>query len=124
MPELLKRIALVLAFSVTAFAQQPPALKIGVSTPFKFVAYGDMRFADPGDHNAGDEARREALIDKIADERPAFVVISGDLVVSGDEKNWKFWDRATQVWREQKIPVVPTLGNHDVRGSLDTYFQR
>src|SRR3954449_9654931 len=103
MPLLLRRTLLALVFTAAAFAQQPPALNIGVSTPFKFVAYGDMRFADPSDHNAGDEARREALINKIADERPAFVVISGDLVVSGDEKNWRFWDRATQVWREQKI---------------------
>jgi acid phosphatase type 7 len=125
MSDHLKRLLpIFILLASAAFAQQPPALNIEVSTPFNFVAYGDMRFADPGDHNAGDEGRREALINKIADEKPAFVVISGDLVVSGDEKNWRFWDRATQVWREQKIPVLPTLGNHDVRGSLDTYFQR
>src|SRR3954471_18013611 len=98
MPSLLWRTLFALVFTAATFAQQPPALKIEVSTPFKFVAYGDMRFAEPSDHNAGDEARRKVLINKIADERPAFVVISGDLVVSGDEKNWKFWDRATQVW--------------------------
>lgn len=123
----LKRLLLIFVLSAgAAFAQQPPELNIGVSTPFKFVAYGDMRFADPGDHNAGDEARREALINKIADENPAFVVISGDLVVSGDEKNWNFWDKHTQIWREQKIPVLPTFGNHDVRGerASDNYFQR
>ena len=127
MPELLKRIAIVLTFALSAFSQQPPALNINATIPFKFVAYGDMRFADPGDHNAGDEVRREALIRKIAEENPAFVVISGDLVVSGEERNWRFWDRATQVWREQKIPILPTFGNHDVRGgqqALDNYFQR
>jgi 3',5'-cyclic AMP phosphodiesterase CpdA len=113
--------------AAASFTQQTPALNISVSSPFKFVAYGDMRFADPGDHNAGDEGRRVALIDKIADERPAFVVISGDFVVSGDEKNWRFWDKDTQIWREQKIPVLPTFGNHDVRGgseALDNYFHR
>jgi acid phosphatase type 7 len=123
----LQRIFLIVAFSASAFAQQPPALRIDVSTPFKFVAYGDMRFADPGDHHAGDEVRREALVNKIADENPAFIVITGDLVVSGEQKNWSFFDKATQVWREQKIPVLPTFGNHDVRGgpqALDNYFQR
>jgi Icc-related predicted phosphoesterase len=126
MPVILKRVWVALLFATAAIAQQPPALSIGVSPPFKFVAYGDMRFADPGDHNAGDEARREALIQKIADEKPAFVVISGDLVVSGDEKNWRFWDKNTQIWREQNIPVLPSLGNHDVRGSapLDNYSRR
>jgi acid phosphatase type 7 len=126
MPALLKRFLCALALVTATFAQQPPALNVGVTTPFRFVAYGDMRFADPGDHNAGDEARREALINKIADEQPAFVVISGDLVVSGDEKNWNYWDKNTQIWREQKIPVLPALGNHDVRGSswLENYSRR
>jgi acid phosphatase type 7 len=126
MPVTLKKVWVVLLFATAAMAQQPPALSIGVSAPFKFVAYGDMRFADPGDRNAGDEARREALIEKVADEKPAFVAISGDLVVSGEEKNWRFWDKNTQIWREQKIPVLPALGNHDVRGSawLENYSRR
>ncbi len=115
-------------FVVSAFTQNAPvALNLDLKPPFKFVAYGDIRFADPGDHGASDFARRDALIEKIADEKPAFILISGDLVVSGDEKNWRFWDKETQVWRDKKIPVLPTFGNHDVRGgdaALANYFQR
>ena len=38
------------------------------------------------------------------------------------------WDSETAVWREKKIPVYPTLGNHDLHGdekvALANYFER
>lgn len=122
-------LLLLLASVAFGYAQnQPPvALNLDLEPPFKFVAYGDIRFAHPDDKNASDFARRTALVQKIAEENPAFVTISGDLVVTGDEKNWKFWDKETQLWREKNILVLPALGNHDVRGgdaALANYFER
>src|SRR5947199_9088957 len=51
--------------------------------PFKFVVYGDLRTTDPANTKDTDPVRRMALINKIADEQPAFIGITGDLVLNG-----------------------------------------
>jgi 3',5'-cyclic AMP phosphodiesterase CpdA len=41
--------------------------------------------------------------------------------------NWTHWDGETQVWRDSNIPILPALGNHDVRGgdaAFANYFKR
>ncbi len=100
-----------------------------VKGPFNFVAYGDARFHDPADTTAANPAVRLALAQAIAEVNPAFICFSGDLVLNGsDESDWKIWDRETSPWREKGIPVYPSLGNHEFRGSLQTamgnYFKR
>ena len=107
----------------------PIDLHLQVSTPFRFVAYGDTRFTDPHDVEASNPAVRQALVQAIADLHPAFISIGGDLSYRGyDVKDWKIWDKETAVWREQKIPVYPALGNHDLAGdqkiALANYFER
>jgi DNA repair exonuclease SbcCD nuclease subunit len=72
---------------------------------------------------------RQALVQAIAQTNPAFVVLTGDIVYNGyDKDDWKVWDSETAIWREKKIPVYPTLGNHDLHGSekiaLANYFER
>jgi acid phosphatase type 7 len=101
----------------------------GVKGPFNFVAYGDARFHDPADMAAANAPVREALVQAIADVSPAFICFSGDLVFNGsDENDWKIWDSETSPWRDKKIPVYPSLGNHEFRGDLRTamgnYFKR
>jgi acid phosphatase type 7 len=108
---------------------QPVALQLQVSTPFHFVAYGDARFHDPKDTEAANPAARQALVQAIAEVKPAFISFGGDLVYNGNDANdWKVWDSETTVWRENKIPVYPALGNHDLHGdekvALANYFQR
>lgn len=110
-------------------ATQPVALLLQVSTPFRFVAYGDSRFHDPKDTEAANPAVRQALVQAIAEVNPAFVSFGGDIVYNGNDSNdWKVWDTETSVWREKKIPVFPALGNHDLHGNenvaLANYFQR
>jgi Icc-related predicted phosphoesterase len=108
---------------------QPVALQLQVSTPFHFVAYGDARFHDPKDTEAANPAARQALVQAIAEVKPAFISFGGDIVYNGNDANdWKVWDSETTVWRENKIPVYPALGNHDLHGdekvALANYFQR
>jgi acid phosphatase type 7 len=108
---------------------QPVDLQLQVSTPFRFVAYGDSRFHDPKDTDAANPAVRQTLVQAIAELNPAFVCFGGDIVYNGyDENDWKIWDSETRVWRQKGIPVYPALGNHDLHGSenkaLANYFQR
>jgi hypothetical protein len=96
------------------------------AAPFIFVAYGDVRFANPADTRHSNPEARQALVEKIAQEKPAFITIAGDLVLKGAHANdWAVLERETKPW--QDIPVLPALGNHELRGSesagLANYFQ-
>ena len=112
-----------------ATGADPVELQLSVTTPFKFVAYGDARFHDPKDTDAANPAVRQTLVQAIAEVNPAFISFGGDLVYNGyDENDWRVWDSETSIWREKKIPVYPALGNHELHGSeakaLGNYFQR
>jgi len=107
----------------------PVELQLQVSVPFRFVAYGDTRFTDPHDTDASNPAVRRTLVQAIADVHPAFISIGGDISYNGYNVNdWKIWDSETTVWREDKIPIYPALGNHDLHGdekiALANYFAR
>lgn len=107
----------------------PVELQLQLTTPFRFVAYGDTRFTDSRDTEASNPAVRRALVAAIAEVHPAFVSIGGDISYNGYNKNdWKVWDSETSLWREEKIPVYPALGNHDLHGdqkiALANYFER
>jgi acid phosphatase type 7 len=113
----------------TAFTQNHVALELTVPVPFRFVAFGDTRFHDPSDTGPSNPAIRHALVAAIDKENPAFISIGGDIVYVGeDKKDWQTWDAETAAWREHKIPVYPALGNHDLKGNLQTalgnYFAR
>lgn len=127
-------LALVLVADVTCIetvtAQtQPAALQLDLKGPFRFVAYGDTRFHDAKDTEAANPAVRVALVQAIAEARPAFVCFTGDIVYNGnDAEDWEDWDKETAIWHHQEIPVFPALGNHDLHGkegvALANYFQR
>ncbi|HLQ50830.1 MAG TPA: metallophosphoesterase, partial [Terriglobales bacterium] len=51
--------------------------------PFTLIAYGDLRTTNPRNHSATDPERRQALIARIATEKPDLLVVNGDLVLSG-----------------------------------------
>jgi acid phosphatase type 7 len=128
--ELLAHFLLIAGVTSAALAQtQPGRLQTQISLPFRFVAYGDTRFTDPKNTDASDPVVRQMLVKAIADAHPAFISIGGDIAYHGaDVNDWKIWDTETAVWRENKIPVYPALGNHDLYGdqtvALSNYFQR
>jgi Icc-related predicted phosphoesterase len=108
---------------------EPVELQLQVSLPFHFVAYGDSRFHDPQDTEAANPPARQALVQAIAETNPAFILLTGDIVYNGyDKDDWKVWDSETSVWRTKNIPVYPALGNHDLHGdekiALGNYFER
>lgn len=110
-------------------APSPAELRLDIHTPFRFVAYGDIRFTNPKNTDASNPAAREALVKAIAETSPAFICVTGDLVYRGATvEDWQIWDESTKIWREQKIPVFPALGNHELHGNektgLANYFQR
>ena len=104
-------------------------LKLPGGSSTRIVAFGDTRFHDVTDTVAANAAIRQAMIAAIDQERPALVLISGDIVYNGtDVSDWKVWDTETAGWREHQIPVFPALGNHDLKGdqaeALANYFAR
>jgi Icc-related predicted phosphoesterase len=108
---------------------QPVELQPKISLPFRFAAYGDTRFTDPKNTEAANASVRQTLVRAMADAHPAFISIGGDIAYNGNDVNdWKVWDKETAVWSENKIPVYPALGNHDLHGdqkvALANYFQR
>lgn len=127
-------IAVAILLGITRFTKTSTAefstveLTLDLKVPFRFVAYGDARFHDPRDTDAANPPVRRALVQAVAQADPAFVCFTGDLVFNGDDANdWKVWDSETQIWRDKKIPIYPTLGNHDIRSNervaLANYFQ-
>jgi acid phosphatase type 7 len=107
----------------------PVELSVNLKVPFRFVAYGDARFHDPSDFDAANPPVRAALVRAIASAHPTFVCFTGDIVFKGSDINdWKVFDRETSVWRDNKIPIFPALGNHefykDEKTALPNYFQR
>jgi Icc-related predicted phosphoesterase len=97
--------------------------------PFSFIVYGDMRFTDPKNTWDTDPARRVALVQRIAQEKPNLLFITGDLVLNGEHfGDWEVFDRETRPLRAAGIQVFPVLGNHDLVGSVElaqqNYFRR
>ncbi|MGH9669113.1 MAG: metallophosphoesterase family protein [Terriglobales bacterium] len=136
-------LLLLLQGGAKAGAQLPPAKQArpaaahqdvridlgGGKRSFSFIVYGDIRFTDPSDTWDTDPARRVALVNRIAQERPDLLLITGDLVLNGERfSDWEVFDQETQPWHDARIPVFPVLGNHDLVGSeelaLQNYFRR
>ena len=121
-------VLLLCAASMCRAQNQPVELTVPLGSPFRFAFFGDTRFTNPTDTRDSNAAVRRTLVQGIADARPAFVSVGGDIVYHGDDANdWKTWDAETAIWREHGIPVYPVLGNHDLSGgklALENYFQR
>jgi hypothetical protein len=115
--------------AVVANAGAEAALEVAVNGPFQFVAYGDIRFTNPANVAPSNAEVRRALVSQIASLNPRFILVSGDLVLQGDNPaDWAIWDAETKPWADAKLPVFPTIGNHelykDPTAGLRNYFQR
>jgi acid phosphatase type 7 len=101
-----------------AGAEQPPRFTVPAAAPgdaLTFVVYGDTRFTE-NDKVVNPIARR-ALVEKIAREHPAAILIGGDLVYRGsDADDYRVYQSETRRWAEERIPVFPVLGNHEFSG--------
>jgi 3',5'-cyclic AMP phosphodiesterase CpdA len=84
-----------------------------------FFAYGDTRFTDPSACELSDSDFRRALVQGMAHstEKADFLIVTGDVVYRGDnDHDWSVFDEETKGLRDEKVPILPVLGNHDVHG--------
>lgn len=105
------------AVALAASGDAPPQFQVPAAAAGRhtFVVYGDTRFTDR-EHVANALARR-ALVEKIASESPAAILIGGDLVYQGSEPtDYATYRSETLEWARRRIPVFPALGNHEFRG--------
>jgi len=85
--------------------------------PLTLVAYGDQRFTDPANTRQTNPRIRQWLVNQIAKEHPAAVIMNGDVPLAGEVANdYAVFARETKVWRDLGLRVYPTLGNHEFRG--------
>ncbi|HVP00887.1 MAG TPA: metallophosphoesterase [Bryobacteraceae bacterium] len=97
-----------------------PAFRIADSelgSPATIIAYGDTRFTDPSNVRSTNPKVRRWLVEKIASEKPAAILINGDLPLSGGTANdYVVYQTETQIWRDNHVHVFQTLGNHEFGG--------
>ena len=82
------------------------ALRPAVAGPYTFIAYGDTR-SQPDVHRA--------VIARIVDAKPEFVIQTGDLVSNGrNATQWAEFDKIEQPLHDADIAYYPARGNHDL----------
>jgi hypothetical protein len=94
---------------VISQAELPPEVTL--------IAYGDQRFTDPANTRVTDPRVRAWLAKQIAEQRPAAVVLNGDVPYSGDVVNdYAVFRTESKPWRDAGLHVFPALGNHEFHG--------
>jgi len=99
-----------------------------LAIPLTFITYGDTRFTDPSNTTASDPKVRRWLVNRIAEEHPAAVILNGDVPLAGGVKNnYEVFKAETQPWRDNGLRVFPALGNHEFNGDprecLENWWQ-
>jgi hypothetical protein len=85
----------------------------------RLVAYGDMRFTDPSITSGTNPHMRKWLADRIAEEHPDALLLTGDMPYTGAKKeDWQVFQNETAGWRRAKILQLPSTGNHEVYGGM------
>ena len=84
---------------------------------FRLVAYGDTRFTDPAVTSGTNPRVRKWLAERIADEHPDVLLLTGDTPFTGSStEDWQVFQNETARWREGRILQLPAPGNHEIRG--------
>ena len=87
--------------------------------PISLVAYGDMRFTDPSLTTGTNPSVRKWLAERIAQEHPQAVLLTGDMPFTGaQEADWQEFQKETAGWRAGNILELPTIGNHEIKGGM------
>jgi hypothetical protein len=84
---------------------------------WKVIAYGDMRFTDPSNTKVTNPVARRALVNKIAEEKPDALLLSGDVPYDGSNAaDYVVFRDETAPWRAAGLHVYPAMGNHELHG--------
>ena len=102
--------------AATTFSVPGPVL----SNPTVFIAYGDMRFTQTSETAATTPAVRQALVARIAAEKPAALFINGDLPWHGIAADYDVYRAETRAWRDGHLRIFPALGNHEFSACLES----
>ena len=85
--------------------------------PIRLVIYGDTRFTNPTNTRGTDPRIRKWLAERVAEEHPAVLLLTGDTPFTGASAvDWKDFEDETAAWRTTSILVLPTTGNHEIYG--------
>lgn len=85
--------------------------------PVTVIAYGDVRFTNPQVKLVTDPKIRVEIVKRVAAERPDVLLLGGDVPFHGGTMNdYTVYEEETQVWRDERLRVFPTLGNHEFYG--------
>jgi acid phosphatase type 7 len=122
-------IAAVLAVFSEAHAGPPEKIDINPTftiakyapgAPIHMVGYGDMRFTDPSVKIGTNPRVRKWLAEQIGRVNPGVLMITGDMPYFGGRKeDWQVYRDETKSWAAQHMLVLPTIGNHEVRGGTE-----
>jgi len=116
----------IVSLWLAAFAgPSPAATTFGVPgaeppDPLVLIAYGDMRFTTATETTATSPVARQALVAKIAAEKPAAIFINGDIPWHGIASDYAVFRDETRPWRERHLRVYPALGNHEFSACLES----
>jgi acid phosphatase type 7 len=113
-------ILLVVWSAATAADLPQPLIRVAdrdlPSSPV-IIVYGDTRFTDPVNVTATNPKVRRWLVDRIAQEKPDLLLVSGDLPWNGGDTNdYTVFHAETAVWRADHLLIAPALGNHEFHG--------
>jgi hypothetical protein len=84
-----------------------------LADPLVLIAYGDIRFTKNTETSATSPVARQALVAKVAAEKPAAIFINGDIPWHGIASDYAVFRDETRPWRERHLRVYPALGNHE-----------
>lgn len=108
-------------------ASAPQQFTVNPNGKLKIVAYGDVRFTTPSDHRSSNPEARRAIVQKIAELKPAFVLFTGDLVRRGEQwHDWQVYRNESKPLRDANVRLFTVPGNHELWGDkrLEHYFEQ
>jgi hypothetical protein len=130
---LLSRALLAMLLSLPLLAQPAPATDASptfrvdataLSSHVVVIAYGDQRFHDHMNFLIANPKARIALVNKIAEEKPDAVTMSGDVPFKGtDPADYDCFRAETKPWRDAHLRVYPALGNHELSDGAEKGVQ-
>src|SRR5271170_1729362 len=81
---------------------------IRLPNPMTVIAYGDQRFTDPANTQQTNPRIRQWLVNQIAQEHPAAVIMNGDIPLAGNVANdYAVFQAETKPWRDLRLHVFP-----------------
>ncbi len=113
------------SYSVPQFSQLSSSINNNESSS-SFVLIGDTQRTSWLESNIlfreSNDSVQFVLFNRITllKEKPSFILHLGDMVFdASSDEDWIYFDNSTQVIRDNNIPIVPVLGNHEYFGDTE-----